>query len=587
MLRHDLLDNGWHFEKKEPKKILINLIWLFFAAILTVPAASVFMAVIKADPDPVEFHIVAVNIIFISAPLIYFLIKAVLTIFFCSDENKKIHVKLTANSGMPVWTCREALKIRQIILMYLPPVVLIYPILIILGIISGGELYLLILIFLMSFFMSYDLTLIICALFLKLIYKPDYIAIDDHVYILTLYHQNYIERKKLINLKLPKIRFDFNKKILLMPLIFVAMLPAAYFALSYISNLKISENNNPGGAVIKGFTGSLFAGPDITVDGAYESGVSLAGNNIIFGSDFNLAVYYDNAKDSLMYLFDPTGEIRKLCIYENCRKNRSAQCGHVPNFLNGGAYSLGYLYGAINLHGVQNSYIVRYDVVQNTIEKFIEFDIYGESAYIQNMIIHGRYLYAVISIGDTAYLNVVRIDLENEDAVVLYSDDKEKAAGILRIHENYIIIFASGYIYKSDLDMRNFETLTSSGNISQLDIHAGHIYYCDAENKKLYRHNIKSNETEMLLDGVIEFCIDGDFIYYALDNVIYRAKLDAEHIDFYNKAAIYKPDQGYYLREWNVKNEYIYTLLFYDGYDILSRVYINASFDPYIFWKNP
>ena len=590
MLRHDLLENNYHFEKKEPKKIFINFIWLFFAAFLIVPAAVIFMIVIKADPDPVEFHVAVINIIFIASPLIYFISKAVLTVLFCSGENKKIHIKLTSNSGMPVWTCREALKIRQVIFMYLPSVVLLYPVLLTLGVISGGELYFLILIFLVSFFMAYDLTLITYILLLKLIYKPDYIAIDDHVYILTLYHQNYIERKKLIDFKLPKIRFDFNKKILLIPLVFIVMLSARYLSVLYINNSEVSESNS-GKAVIKGFMGSIFANPDITADGAYESGASLAGNNIIFGGDFNLAVYYDGAKDSVMYLFDPTGEIRRLCVYENCRKNRNGKCGHVPDFVRDGVYSYGYLYGAVNSHGVQNSYIVRYDIVENTIEKLIEFDIYEENAYIQNMLIHGRYLYVVISIGDMARLNVVRIDLENEDAVVLHSDDKdkEKIAGLMRIHENYIISAASGYIYKSDLDMKNFETLTSADNIRQLDIHDGYIYYCDTKTKKLYRHNIKANVTELLLDGVSEFDIDSDFIYYSLfpeNGVIYRARLDAEHIDFYNKVEIYKPEQGYYLREWSVRDEYIYTLLFYNGYDILSRMYLNSSSDPYIFWKN-
>jgi len=221
-------------------------------------------------------------------------------------------------------------------------------------------------------------------------------------------------------------------------------------------------------------------------------------------------------------------------------------------------------------------------------EKFIEFDLYEENVYIQNMLIHGRYLYAVISIGETEYINVIRIDLENEDAAVLYSDEKnrEKAAGISLINENFIISAAAGYIYKSDLDMQTFETLTAADNIRQLDIYDGYVYYCDTINKILYRHNIKSGETEMLLDGVTEFCIDGDFMYYILfdkNNIIYKANLKSEYIDFYNKVEIYKPEQNHYLGEWSIKNEYLYTTLYYGGVKNLVRIKLNSGSAYYLF----
>ena len=182
-----------------------------------VPAAVIFFVIMKDDADTLEFNAAAINIIFIATPLIFYIMKAILTSVCCFND-KKVYLKLTTNTGMPVWACRETFKPWQIILIYSSPVILLYPVLLILGIISGGEIYLLVLIIIMSFLMSYDIALIIYVLFLK-IYKPDYIALDNHVYNLTLYYKTPViesEHKKIMNLnkikeinfKIPKIHFQ-------------------------------------------------------------------------------------------------------------------------------------------------------------------------------------------------------------------------------------------------------------------------------------------------------------------------------------------------------------------------------------------
>jgi len=630
MPRNDLLENNYRFEKKEQYKTVINLLWLFFTALFVAPAAVMFALLIKDDADTMEFSAAVINIIFISTPLVYFFTKAILTYSFCSGD-KKVYLKLTS-FGMPVWACREAFRAKQIILMYLPPVVSIYPVLLILSIMSGGELYLFVLIIIMSFFMAYDVVLILYILFFKIKYKTEYIAIDNHVYNLTFYYEDRGENKNIagpdsrkkykpekeIKFKLPKFNFSkikINNHVLLA---LVGLLVFAGFAslifigfYIYNSNEKIPGNNinNSSGAVIKGYTGSPFADPDIFLDGDYTGFESLVKNNIIFCGDDGSIIYYNGEKKALMCLTPK--ELKKLCVYEKCRNDLSGRCGHMPDFVSCGCYSDGYLYGAVNLHGVQNGFIVRYDIVLNTAEKFIEFDLSDEYVYIQNMLVYGRYLYVVVSTEDSAYLTVVRIDLENEDACILYSDgkdakNKEKAAGLTHIYENYIISIAPGYIYKCDLDMKNFETLTSADNIKQLEIYGDYIYYCNTENRKLFRYNIKSNKEEFLLDNVLKFCADGGFLYYTLreprettdklgvlvssgfyeDNIIYRAQLDGEYIDFYNKTAVYKPEHGYYFGEWSVKYGYVYTLLYSDNNcDVLSREYLNSSSGPYIFWE--
>jgi len=192
MLRHDLLDKGYHFEQKEPIKPIINLLWLFFSALFITTGVAFFFAIYKDVFDffpTVDFNAGVLNFIFISTPLIYFVIKAVLTYIYCSGKPKNIRMKLTSNTGMPVWVCRDAFKTRQIIFMYLIPVVLIYPPLYVLGAWSGGNMYLLVLIIIMSFLMSYDLILIIYVIFLRVKYNADYTAINNHAYNLTLYFE--------------------------------------------------------------------------------------------------------------------------------------------------------------------------------------------------------------------------------------------------------------------------------------------------------------------------------------------------------------------------------------------------------------
>jgi hypothetical protein len=408
-----------------------------------------------------------------------------------------------------------------------------------------------------------------------------------------------------INFKFPKFRFKFNKKILL---IYIVLLPVAFIYL-YITNVKIPETNS-GEAIIQGYDGSLFANPDITLDGTYISGKNLAGNNILVCSDYQLVIYYDDEKESLLYLHELMGQIRKLCVYENCEKKFAGRCGHVPNFVNDGCFSDCYLYKAVNLYGAQNSYIARYNLILNKIEKFFEFDMYDETVYIQKLLIHGRYLYAVLSIGEKEYLEIIRIDLEEENACVLYSDNKDtknkdKVEGMSLFYDSYIICVGIGNIYKCDLDLKNFERLTTADNVGQLDIYDGYIYYSDTESRKLYRCNMQSKKSELLLDNAFEFCIDGDFLYYALrelretkdelgilissefykSDIIYRTKLDSEYLDFYNKVEVYKPEQEYSLGKWGVKDEYIYTLLYSKKNNILCRVKTNSNSDSYIFWK--
>ena len=215
MLRYDLLESGYHFKTIEPKKSLINMIWAGFALIFAAAAALIYFSVITGQIEKtrlplfyIDVHIYMLNIIFIGTPIIYFVSKELLTAAFSSHKKEKIEMKLHSDTGMAVTAGREAFRTWQIIRIYLIPLCFVYPLLIILGVLSGGNMSLLILTFIMSFYMSFDLTLVIYVLYLKMRYNADYVGIKNHVYMLTLYSERYIEQREyteLLKNKLIKI----------------------------------------------------------------------------------------------------------------------------------------------------------------------------------------------------------------------------------------------------------------------------------------------------------------------------------------------------------------------------------------------
>ena len=62
--------------------------------------------------------------------------------------------------------------------------------------VDGGYMTML---FFMSFFISFDLTLITYVLFFKIKDKIDYIAADHHIYVVTLFKQTYVRLNRKSN----------------------------------------------------------------------------------------------------------------------------------------------------------------------------------------------------------------------------------------------------------------------------------------------------------------------------------------------------------------------------------------------------
>ena len=195
MIRNSLLEQGYNFQDKEPKEMIIAIIWAFFVLFATVAIGLFFM--LNYD----EFNVIVMGeamtaVMVVAGLFVYLLLKFLTTLIFCHDNNN-IKLKLFESKYMPVCFCREAFRTWQVVLIYLIPIIIYHAGLFITGLfLMGGSPTFVILLFIMEFFMGLDLTLVVYVIYIKIRYKPDYIAVNHHVYNLTLYSRTYVRRKK-------------------------------------------------------------------------------------------------------------------------------------------------------------------------------------------------------------------------------------------------------------------------------------------------------------------------------------------------------------------------------------------------------
>jgi len=203
MLRNNLLENGYHFKMIEPKKTIINLIWAAWSLLLMVPVILIYLAMYSGGTENIplpyiNFPIIVVNIMFFVMPAIYLIMKEILTSFFCTERNRNIEMKLHSHTDMPINAQREAFKAWQLIMIHSVPFIIVYPLLFIITVVSGANINLFIVDSVMAFLISFDLTLAIYMLFVKIKDDANYIALNSHIYSFTLYSltNKYIEREK-------------------------------------------------------------------------------------------------------------------------------------------------------------------------------------------------------------------------------------------------------------------------------------------------------------------------------------------------------------------------------------------------------
>ena len=215
MVKHDLRENGFSAEERITKKFISTLLWVAIAVLIIAGTFVMVMTVVGwITPyegagevrNPIDFDLAPGSIplgllAFVLMLLFYFGIRFVLTFLFCHDRYNSIRLTILDDNHLPVCQCREALKVWQTVLIYLVPVVVVYVLMLRMTgfwfplenieYINFGFLTML---FFMTFFLAFDLTLVVYVLFIKIKDKADYIAIDHHVYKMTVYKETYVRR---------------------------------------------------------------------------------------------------------------------------------------------------------------------------------------------------------------------------------------------------------------------------------------------------------------------------------------------------------------------------------------------------------
>jgi len=356
-------------------------------------------------------------------------------------------------------------------------------------------------------------------------------------------------------------------------------------------------------------------------------------------------LWFDKNNGNL-YRLDFNGQKEKICPEEACRNKINDACNHMQIY--NCIYSDGYLYftyGGYDTTEVEvkvfyNEYetrqktiaegvfIYRYDIENYKVEKLIEF----QGITVCELAMNGRYLYAMTytwtadplsTASNPSYIktdfNITRIDLFNENAVIVYSDlmnrdDFEKLSDPREfkfIDEKIIMPVnkSSSSINICTIDMHNIKTLIEFNeleNISNLYLYETDIYFLS--NKGLSRVSIErynqylkefalnpqDDQTALLDPGKREilnadinnFCIDENFLYYTLSGGenLYRIKLDYSRAIYFNDSVeVYKSEPGEYLSwGWKVYKGYLYVN---SGMNFSFRQKLLSEQERYVFYK--
>jgi len=210
MVKNDLREMGYSVHDRHTKGAVITALWWLYTLVLMIGTPILSVAVIRwrpmeqtyTDVQPQDFifsgAIPLYMLVFILSVLFYLGLKLGFTFLFCSDRINSIRLKILERKGLPVCHCREGLKVWQTVVIYLAPVIIVYVSMFLVGLtmvefpfqeIETGYMTMLLL---MSYFFGWDLTLITYVLAIKARDKIDYIAINRHIYEVTLYRATYI-----------------------------------------------------------------------------------------------------------------------------------------------------------------------------------------------------------------------------------------------------------------------------------------------------------------------------------------------------------------------------------------------------------
>lgn len=219
MLKRDLRRSGMSEITLEPKQSWITVLWVALTAVLVIIAYAVLMHLVEnfgveAWGDHTLTWLTAfirifvnigphfVGLLFFSVLtlLVYLLLKLFFTVLFSWRAIGTIRMTFLSNNWMPVCLCREALRVWQVVVIHFVPILLMFSFYTVLCWNFDAEPIFLTLFLFMLFFLAFDLTLVAYVVYLKITEKMDYVSIERHVYMITLFSRSYVkfmsERRK-------------------------------------------------------------------------------------------------------------------------------------------------------------------------------------------------------------------------------------------------------------------------------------------------------------------------------------------------------------------------------------------------------
>ena len=230
MVKYDLRRQGFSVTERKQNHDIITALWVIFTIILVVgnilPVAVFFNSIMGYDAATladmraeywfslwVDSSPWNIMIIIIGSYFAYLALKLIMTIFVCNDKFRSIKLKLLAINAVPICQCKEALTVRQTVFIYFVPFIIMYFAMYALCLLSLASLFVFLAMFIMSFFLAFDLTLVVYVLYISVKYKIDYVAVDHHIYELTTYKNTYIGRNgKAVKSEIKTLNNKYKKR---------------------------------------------------------------------------------------------------------------------------------------------------------------------------------------------------------------------------------------------------------------------------------------------------------------------------------------------------------------------------------------
>jgi len=205
MLKHELHESGYMQYEKNMTYSLMKKLWAVFTlSIMFITFWLAWFSFLSVIMEPiaigmglfVDVHISIQFFIFaVLAIYAHLIITRFIMTLFCKNKAKGVGVRVKDTvSLMPTCYCREALKPGQYILTYTLSIFVIYTALFVFWFFTlATGIFISILFFMI--FVTPDIVLTFYIIYIKATQRPEYISVDDHIYLTLYFPTHEFERK--------------------------------------------------------------------------------------------------------------------------------------------------------------------------------------------------------------------------------------------------------------------------------------------------------------------------------------------------------------------------------------------------------